>query len=199
MAEAIKDNFKSYTEQVSFNNIPCNEGETLAPVVAAGEMKEMLKLKGLDPKNVRSWKFPHAKKVVPVAFIQVRIDEMENAVKYFNKQVNTYLNGERNPFNGMLSIEEMLEKQDDGDENGFDPTAVCTAEEDRYALFLLDDLVDHLNSINPLFGKAFLLIYYGRDKGVAAEVFGGKKSRSYEKVNEVLRLAAEFYNRYNQD
>ena len=81
------DNFKSYTEQVPFNNIPCNEGETLAPVVAAGEMKEMLKLKGLDPENVRSWKFPHAKKVVPVAFIQVRIDEMENAVEYFNEQV----------------------------------------------------------------------------------------------------------------
>lgn len=197
--QTIEENFKSYTEQVSFNNIPCNEGETLAPVVAAGEMKEMLKLKGLDPKNVRSWKFPHAKKVVPVAFIQVRIDEMENAVKYFNKQVNTYLNGERNPFYGMLSIEEMLEKQDDDDENGFDPTAVCTAEEDRYALFLLDDLVDHLNSINPLFGKAFLLIYYGRDKGVAAEVFGGKKSRNYEKVNEVLHLAAEFYNHYSQD
>ena len=193
------DNFKSYTEQVSFNNIPCNEGETLAPVVAVGEMKEMLKLRGLDPKNIRSWKFPHAKKVVPVAFIQVRIDEMENAVKYFNKQVNTYLNGERNPFDGMISIEEMLEKQDNDNEKGFDPTAVCTAEEDRYALLLLDDLVDHLNSINPLFGKAFLLIYYGRDKGVAAEVFGGKKSRNYEKVNEVLRLAAEFYNHYSQD
>ena len=77
--QTIKENFKSYTEQVPFNNIPCNEGETLVPVVAAGEMKEMLKLRGLDPKNIRSWKFPHAKKVVPVAFIQVRIDEMENA------------------------------------------------------------------------------------------------------------------------
>lgn len=194
-----KVNFKSYTEQIPFNNIPCAEGETLAPVVAAGEMREMLKLRGLDPKNVRSWKFPHAKKVVPVAFIQVRIEEMDNAVKHFNKQVNTYLNGDRNPFDGMVSIEEMLEKQEEDDKKGFDPTAICTSEEDLYTLFLLDDLVEHLNSIDPLNGKAFMLIYNGRDKGVAAEVFGLGKTQSYAKLKEVLRLAAEYYKKHYSD
>ena len=88
--QAKNDNFKSYTEQVPFNNIPCTSNEVLAPVVLTDDMKEMLKHRGLDPKNIRSWKFPYTMKVVPVAFIQVRTDEIENTIKYFNNQVNEY-------------------------------------------------------------------------------------------------------------
>ena len=193
------DNFKSYTEQVPFNNVPCASDEVLAPVVLTEDMKEMLKLRGLKQNNIRSWKFPFAKKCVPVAFIPIKPEEMASNMQYFNRQVHVYLNGEKNPLKETLSIEDFLSKNTEDGEKGFDPTEVSTDPMDFYAMMFVNDLIEYLETIDPAYGVAFSLLFYGRKKGIAAEVFGLEKSQAYDKLKEVQQIAADYYKKHYKD
>lgn len=196
-----KSSFKPYTDQPPFNNIPCGPDEVLAPVVAAGDMKDMLKIRGLDEKNIRTWTLCHGK-TVPVALIQVHKSELENAKKLYDQQVKKYLKGEKNPYLGMLSIEELQEKAASKDFKGIDLTADSHFEDNYQTLELLHELMDDLEKHGEGYGEIFELLFDNATdrsysvKDLLEEIhYPGKKTKGYELVRKVRKLAERIYER----
>ena len=111
--------YRDFSNRVSFNGAACRADEVLAPVVVDDDYKDYLRTLGLKWDNVETWHFPYSNEGVPVAFIPVKKDEFDGAMKYFNGQVSRYLKRfTKGEWDELLSIDEMLEAAEDDDKKG---------------------------------------------------------------------------------
>lgn len=72
--------YRDFSNRVSFNGAACRADEVLAPVVV-DDYKDYLRTLGLKWDNVETWHFPYSNEGVPVAFIPVKQDEFDGAMK----------------------------------------------------------------------------------------------------------------------
>lgn len=188
--------YRNFSNRTPFNGVACRADEVLAPVVVDDDYRDYLKELGLKWDNIETWRFPHSKEGVPVAFIPVKQDEFERTMKYFNGQVDRYLKRHtKTAWDELLSIDEMLEAAEDEDKKGFDPTGTTVNEDSAFLNMIFGMLVEELNSIDENYGRIIELLAGGYDKG---EILGlvdlGKgKTQGYAFISKVQKIAKELY------
>lgn len=188
--------YRDFSNRVSFNGAACRADEVLAPVVVDDDYRDYLRTLGLKWDNVETWHFPYSTEGVPVAFIPVKQDEFDGAMKYFNGQVSRYLKRfTKGEWDELLSIDEMLEASEDDDKKGFDPTGT-TANEDKALLDMaLKMLIIDLNKMDENAGRIIKLLADGFDKGEILDIVDLKKGKTqgYAFINKVQKIAKELY------
>ena len=191
--------YRDFSNRQPFNNIACRFDETLAPVVVDDDYRSYLKEIGLDWNNVETWYFPGSKEKVPVAFIQVKADEKERAMRYFNGQVSRYLKRhlQRDVF-GCLSIDDMLDATEDDGRSGFDPTGTTENEDTAFTEMVIDMLLTDLGKMDPRYEQIFRLLLDGYKKGEILEKvdLGVAKTQGYHFIKQVQNIVGDVHNKY---
>jgi hypothetical protein len=198
----IKDNhYRDFNNRSPFNGIPCRENETLAPVVIDDDFRDYLKELGLNWSNSETWHFPRCGEGVPVAFVQIKKNELEHAMKLFNNQVSRFLKRfQKDEWSEFDSIENMLEAAGDYDRKGYDPTGT-TEEDDNYMLEMaFTSLLEDLNKLDPTYARIIQMLRDGAKKGeILAEVnLGTEKSQGYAFIAKVQAIAREIWDKNNR-
>jgi hypothetical protein len=193
---AEKDQYYSdFSKRKSFNNIPCRAGEVLAPVVVDSDYKEYLKTLGLDWNNIETWHDKYGR-TVPVAFIQIKEDEMESSMSYFRAHTIRYLKQyQKTEWDEFSSIEGMLEAAEDDDRKGYDPTGTTENEDNAFLKMALEDLIADLNKQDPTFGRIIKLLAEGNTKGEVLDQIdlGREKTQAYAYIKKVQTIAKEIW------
>lgn len=188
--------YRDFSNRVSFNGAACRADEVLAPVVVDDDYKDYLRTLGLKWDNVETWHFPYSNEGVPVAFIPVKQDEFDGAMKYFNGQVSRYLKRfTKGEWDELLSIDEMLEAAEDDDKKGFDPTGTTENEDRAFLDMVFNMLIEDLNNQDPNFGKIISLLADGYKKGEVLDLvdLGKGKTQGYSFIEKAQRAARELY------
>ena len=191
--------YRDFSNRKPFNNIPCGTDEVLAPVVIDDDYRDYLKDLGLIWDNVEVWHFPGSKEGVRVAFIQVRACEKEQAMKYFNGQVNRFLNRHKKGKEAdQISLDEIFEAVEDDKRSGMDPTGSTKAEDDAFTEMVIELLIADLGKYNPMYGQIFQLLLEGYKKKEILEQVdtGTAKSQGYDLIRKVREMAKEIYEEY---
>ena len=195
----IKDkNYRNFENRKPFNNIPCREDETLAPVVIDNDFRDYFKELGLNWDNAETWHFPRCGEGVPVAFIQIKKNELDQAIKFFNNQVSHYLKRfQKDEWSEFASIEEMLEAAEDDDRKSYDPTG-STANEDAAELEMtFHSLLEDLERLDPTYARIIRMLHDGFKKGeIMMEVdLGTEKSQGYATISKIQLIAEQIWNK----
>jgi len=195
----IKDNhYRDFSNRSPFNGIPCRENESLAPVVIDDDFRDYLKELGLVWDNAETWHFPRCSEGVPVAFVQVKKNELNQAIKLFNDQVSRYLKRfQKDKWSEFASIDGMLEAAQDDELQGHDPTGT-TKNEDNFMLEIaFNSLLEVLNKLNPNYARIIQMLRNGSKKvEILTEVdLGTEKSQGYAFIKNVQVIAKEIWNK----
>lgn len=184
----------SYADEKSYNDVPCEPNQVLAPFVIRD--KEMRQSKDINPKNLKTFKFYG--KAVLVGFVPVNIEDFDNVIKIFNMDVNEYLN--RYTKGNDLSLDEMMDKMSSNEEVGFDPTGVDSHEEIIMMLETIRELIEEVERRNKKYGQILRLIYENMDipKQDIISTLGMKKTQGYEAIKKAQAMAKEVYRELNQ-
>jgi|GEM_PF-484439 len=198
-SESRDKHYRNFDNRTPFNGIPCRENETLAPVVIDDDFRDYLKALGLNWDNAETWHFPRCGEGVPVAFIQIKKNELDQAMKFFNDQVSRYLKRfQKNEWSEFASIEDMLEAAEDDDRKGYDPTGT-TAEEDNFMLEMtFNSLLDDLNKLDPNYAHIITMLRDGAKKSeILTEIdLGTEKSQGYAIIKKIQIIAKEIWDSY---
>ena len=189
-----KYNPSRYENEKSYNDVPCELNQVLAPFVIRD--KEMRQSKDINPKNLKTFRFYG--KAVLVGFVPVFIEDFDNVIKIFNMDVNEYLN--RYTKGNDLSLDEMLDKMYNNEEVGFDPTGVDSHEEIIMMLETIRELIEEVERRNKKYGQILRLIYENMDiaKQDIISTLGMKKTQGYETIKKAQAMAKEVYRELNQ-
>ena len=189
-----KYNPSRYENEKSYNDVPCELNQVLAPFVIRDE--EMRQSKDINPKNLKTFKFYG--KAVLVGFVPVFVEDFDNVIKIFNMDVNEYLN--RYTKVSDLSLDEMLDKMSNSEEVGFDPTGVDSHEEIIMMLETIRELIEEVERRNKKYGQILRLIYENMDiaKQDIISTLGMKKTQGYEAIKKAKAMAKEVYRELNQ-
>ncbi|WP_058353617.1 hypothetical protein [Acetivibrio ethanolgignens] len=188
--------YRDFSNRVSFNGAAYRADEVLAPVVVDDDYKDYLRTLGLKWDNVETWHFPYSTDGVPVAFIPVKKDEFDGAMKYFNGQVSRYLKRfTKGEWDKLLSIDEMLEAAEDDDKKGYDPTGTTENEDRAFLDMVFNMLIDDLNNQDPKYGKIITLLADGYKKGEVLDLvdLGKGKTQGYSFIEKAQKAARELY------
>ena len=195
---AEKDRYYSdFSNRKPFNNVPCRKDEVLAPVVVDSDYKEYLKTLGLDWNNIETWHYKHGR-TVPVAFIQIKADEMESSMAYFRAQTTRYLKQhQKTEWDEFASIEDMIEAAEDDDRKGYDPTGSTENEDSAFLTMAFEMLIEELNKQDPMSGRIISLLAEGYTKGeILDEIdLGKEKTQAYAYIKKVQTIAKEIWYR----
>lgn len=193
---AEKDRYYSdFSNRKPFNNVPCRKDEVLAPVVVDSDYKEYLKTLGLDWNNIETWHYKHGR-TVPVAFIQIKADEMESSMAYFRAQTTRYLKQhQKTEWDEFASIEDMIEAAEDDDRKGYDPTGTTQSEDNAFLTMAFEMLIEELNKQDPMSGRIISLLAEGYTKGeILDEIdLGKEKTQAYAYIKKVQTIAKEIW------
>ena len=186
---------KDFSKFRSYNDIPCEEDEFLYPVVLTVGMRSQLADDGLVSRNVVKFSFPGAGKRVPVAFIRIREDQRKATEQYFNLQVHLYLSGDTLFDGELLSLDQMMEHDDEDDSDGYDPTGSMDQMEETNVRLALDEVGEKLSRLDPLYGRIFSLLReeYSQKEILERIDWTKGKSQGYALIAKVRRLARELY------
>lgn len=186
--------YRNFSNRTSFNGTPYSSSEELIPAVLTKELITTLKPMGLNFEYAETWTFPHGKKV-PVIFIPHKKGMIESYMKFFNKEVESYLKHNEDKLSGDLSLEAFMEDIYDEDSNGFDPTG--TTENEDIAMFwmTMEMLIDDLTKLDKNMGKIMRLIIDGyAKKEILEKVHLEKgKTQGYAFIEKTQQLAKELY------
>lgn len=188
--------YRNFSNRVPFNGAACRADEVLAPVVVDSDYKDYLKTLGLKWDNVETWRFPYSTEGVPVAFIPVKKNEFDGAMKYFNGQVSRYLKRfTKSEWDELLSIDEMLGAAEDDDKKGYDPTGTTENEDKALLDMALKMLIEDLNEMDENAGRIIELLAEGLDKGEILDTvdLGKGKTQGYAFISKVQKMARELY------
>lgn len=195
---AEKDRYYSdFSNRNPFNNIPCRKDEVLAPVVVDSDYKEYLKTLGLNWNNIETWHYKHGR-TVPVAFIQIKADEMESSMAYFRAQTTRYLKQhQKTEWDEFASVEDMIEAAEDDDRKGYDPTGTTENEDNAFLTMAFEMLIEELNKQDPTSGRIISLLAEGYTKGEILEEIdlGREKTQAYAYIKKVQTIAKEIWYR----
>lgn len=187
---------ESYHNEKPYNDIPCEEGEVLVPIVVMNN--DMIKAMGINRSNMKTARMKNGSRV-PVAYAPVKLEHFENALKIYYKDVNIYLNQFKSD-SDVLSLEEMMENMNNENKKGSDPTGISSHEEQLMLIETLEVLIDVVYQRNEKYGKILKLIYHDFtiSKQEIIEKLGLKKTQGYDAIKKAHALAKEVYNELNQ-
>ena len=189
---------RDFSKFNSYNNEPCADDEILYPVVCDDGMRQQLEADGLIRKNVVSFPIPGAKRRVPVAFIRIREDQRQATEAYFNLQVHLYLQGDSLFGDGLLSLDDIMQPENEYEEEiGYDPTGSTAVMDDLDWKLSLDEVYEKLLRLDPLYAKVFSLLWQELSTKEILQRIGWAKGKSqgYALIDKVRRLAKELYER----
>lgn len=186
--------YRNFSNRCSFNGRPCGTDEELVPAVLTKELNITLKPMGLNFNNIETWTFPHGKRV-PVVFIPNKKGELEAYMKFFNGEVERYIKHSYEIISDDLSLDEFLEKIDDDDGQGFDPTGTTENEDIAFLMMTIKDLIHEVSQKYPEADKIINLIIDGYQK---KEIFeqvdlGRGKTQAYSYINKIQKYAKNLY------
>ena len=181
---------ESYRDEKPYNDIPCEEGGVLVPIVVMNN--DMIKALGINRSNMKTARMKNGSRV-PVAYAPVKLEHFDNALKIYYKDVNIYLNQFKSD-SAVLSLEEMENKM------GYDPTGIPSHEEKLMLIETLEELIDVVYQRNEKYGKILKLIYddFTISKQDIIKKLGLKKTQGYDAIKKAHALAKEVYNELNQ-
>ncbi|HEL1760242.1 hypothetical protein V2H22_05510 [Streptococcus suis] len=187
---------ESYHNEKPYNDIPCEEGEVLVPIVVMNN--DMIKAMGINRSNMKTARMKNGSRV-PVAYAPVKLEHFENALKIYYKDVNIYLNQFKSD-SDVLSLEEMMENMNNENKKGSDPTGISSHEEQLMLIETLEVLIDVVYQRNEKYGKILKLIYHDFtiSKQEIIEKLGLKKTQGYDAIKKAHALAKEVYKELNQ-
>lgn len=187
---------ESYHNEKPYNDIPCEEGEVLVPIVVMNN--DMIKAMGINRSNMKTARMKNGSRV-PVAYAPVKLEHFENALKIYYKDVNIYLNQFKSD-SDVLSLEEMMENMNNENKKGSDPTGISSHEEQLMLIETLEVLIDVVYQRNEKYGKILKLIYHDFtiSKQEIIEKLGLKKTQGYDAIKKAHTLAKEVYKELNQ-
>ncbi|WP_105159345.1 hypothetical protein [Streptococcus suis] len=187
---------ESYRDEKPYNDIPCEEGEVLVPIVVMNN--DMIKAMGINRSNMKTARMKNGSRV-PVAYAPVKLEHFDNALKIYYKDVNIYLNQFKSD-SDVLSLEEMMENMNNENKKGSDPTGISSHEEQLMLIETLEVLIDVVYQRNVKYGKILKLIYHDFtiSKQEIIEKLGLKKTQGYDAIKKAHALAKEVYNELNQ-
>lgn len=187
---------ESYRDEKPYNDIPCEEGEVLVPIVVMNNY--MIKAMGINRSNMKTARMKNGSRV-PVAYAPVKLEHFNNALKIYYKDVNIYLNQYKSD-SAVLSLEEMMENMNNENKMGYDPTGIPSHEEKLMLIVTLEELIDVVYQRNEKYGKILNLIY--KDVTISKQEIikklGLKKTQGYDAIKKAQALAKEVYNELNQ-
>lgn len=186
----------SYRDEKPYNDIPCEEGEVLVPIVVMNNY--MIKAMGINRSNMKTARMKNGSRV-PVAYAPVKLEHFDNALKIYYKDVNIYLNQFKSD-SDVLSLEEMMENMNNENKKGYDPTGIPSHEEKLMLIETLEELIDVVYQRNEKYGKILKLIYQDVtiSKQDIIKKLGLKKTQGYDAIKKAHALAKEVYNELNQ-
>ena len=187
---------ESYHNEKPYNDIPCEEGEVLVPIVVMNN--DMIKAMGINRSNMKTARMKNGSRV-PVAYAPVKLEHFENALKIYYKDVNIYLNQFKSD-SDVFSLEEMMENMNNENKKGSDPTGISSHEEQLMLIETLEVLIDVVYQRNEKYGKILKLIYHDFtiSKQEIIEKLGMKKTQGYDAIKKAHALAKEVYKELNQ-
>lgn len=187
---------ESYRDEKPYNDIPCEEGEVLVPIVVMNN--DMIKAMGINRSNMKTARMKNGSRV-PVAYAPVKLEHFDNALKIYYKDVNIYLNQFKRD-SDVLSLEEMMENMNNENKMGYDPTGIPSHEEKLMLIVTLEELIDVVYQRNEKYGKILKLIYHDFtiSKQEIIEKLGLKKTQGYDAIKKAHALAKEVYKELNQ-
>ncbi|MEG3239028.1 hypothetical protein RFK99_00590 [Streptococcus suis] len=187
---------ESYHNEKPYNDIPCEEGEVLVPIVVMNN--DMIKAMGINRSNMKTARMKNGSRV-PVAYAPVKLEHFENALKIYYKDVNIYLNQFKSD-SDVLSLEEMMENMNNENKKGSDPIGISSHEEQLMLIETLEVLIDVVYQRNEKYGKILKLIYHDFtiSKQEIIEKLGMKKTQGYDAIKKAHALAKEVYKELNQ-
>ena len=188
---------ESYRDEKPYNDIPCEEGEVLVPIVVMNN--DMIKAMGINRSNMKTARMKNGSRV-PVAYAPVKLEHFDNALKIYYKDVNIYLNQYKSD-SAVLSLEEMMEnKNNENNKKGYDPTGIPSHEEKLMLMETLEELIDVVYQRNEKYGKILKLIYddFTISKQEIIKKLGLKKTQGYDAIKKAHALAKEVYKELNQ-
>lgn len=188
--------YRNFSNRESFNGQPCGIDEELVPAVFTKELAETLKPVGLNYENIETWTFRHGKKV-PVVFVPNKKGNMESYMKIFNGEVERYLKHLGEVTSDDLSIDEFLEKSDDEDSKGFDPTGTTENEDIAFFIMTIKDLIHEVSQKYPEADEILNLLLDGYQKNEIFEKvdLDRGKTQAYSYINTIQKYAYELYNK----
>ena len=191
-----KYTLESYRDEKPYNDIPCEEGEVLVPIVVMNN--DMIKAMGINRSNMKTARMKNGSRV-PVAYAPVKLEHFNNALKIYYKDVNIYLNQYKSD-SAVLSLEEMMENMNNENKMGCDPTGIPSHEEKLMLIVTLEELIDVVYQRNEKYGKILKLIYddFTISKQEIIKKLGLKKTQGYDAIKKAHALAKEVYNELNQ-
>lgn len=186
----------SYRDEKPYNDIPCEEGEVLVPIVVMNNY--MIKAMGINRSNMKTARMKNGSRV-PVAYAPVKLEHFNNALKIYYKDVNIYLNQYKSD-SAVLSLEEMMENMNNENKMGYDPTGISSHGEQLMLIETLEVLIDVVYQRNEKYGKILKLIYHDFtiSKQEIIDKLGMKKTQGYDAIKKAHALAKEVYKELNQ-
>lgn len=187
---------ESYRGEKPYNDISCEEGEVLVPIVVMNN--DMIKAMGINRSNMKTARMKNGSRV-PVAYAPVKLEHFDNALKIYYKDVNIYLNQFKSD-SDVLSLEEMMENMNNENKKGNDPTGISSHGEQLMLIETLEVLIDVVYQRNEKYGKILKLIYHDFtiSKQEIIDKLGMKKTQGYDAIKKAHALAKEVYKELNQ-
>lgn len=186
--------YRNFSNRSSFNGQAFGTDEELVPAVLTKELITILKPMGLNFTNVETWTFPHGKRV-PVVFIPNKKGDLESYMRFFNGEVERYIKHTDEIVSDDFSLDEFLEKIDDEDGQGFDPTGTTENEDIAFLMMTIRDLIHEVSQKYPKADKILNLIIDGYQK---KEIFeqvdlGHGKTQAYSYIDKIQKYAKDLY------
>ena len=188
------EHYRDFGNRTSFNGIPCRNDQELVPVVLNKEMRRALMKDGLKESYLETWTFGTNK--IPVAFIPIaKGNKKEYFREIFNKDVKRFITDNANDLSGLASLDEILDKVNDEDENAWDPTGTTYYDDLQLGLSVIEMLIDDVAAKNPVMGQIIRLLSEGYNKKEILEIvkLNKGKTQGYAFIAKAQSLAKEIY------
>ena len=180
----------NYDNRKSYNNQPLKEGETMIPIFISDW--DMVRTFSINKENMETWRVGGQK--IAVAFTPARIDQKDTLMKLFWNEVREYIKEQVHSDNNTLSYEALTEWSDDNDDpKRYEPASPETPENTVLLRIAIDQLIEEIRAIDPIYGIVLDLIKAGYERKEIVAELDLSKSQAYKKISEAHALAKELY------
>ena len=180
----------NYDNRKSYNNQPLKDGETMVPVFISDW--DMVRTFSMDKDNMETWRVGGQK--ITVAFTPARIEQKDTLMKLFWNEVREYIQEQIHTDSNILSYEALTEWNDDDDNpKRFEPASHETPENTVLLRIAIDQLIEEVRAIDPVYGIVLDLIKAGYERKEIVTKLALSKSQAYKKISEAHAMAKELY------
>lgn len=181
----------NYDNRKSYNNQPLKEGETMIPVFISDW--GMIKTFQMDRDNLETWRINGHQ--ITVAFTPAQIEQKDALMHLFWNEVREHIK-EQVHYDNTVSLDSLMEWNDDDDNpKRCEPATTPSPEETVLLQIAIDQIIEEVRSIDPIYGIVMDLIREGYERKEIVGKLPLSKSQAYKKIAEAQAKAREIYNR----